>query len=242
MRAAELMEGVQTQVAPLRERVRNHPYLRALEDSQLGAAQLRPLVGELFLTVSSDLRSLASMVSRFGGCASASYFLDLLDGERAALQALPDLAASVGMGSAELMEYEPLAAAQAYSSYTAWLAAYASDAEIAAAFAVNFRNWSESGGRLGRALRLRYGLSADQAAFFALFADPDERFETRALDVIQAGLDRGVPERLVRRAPRLLQGYELMFWEALYEALHAAAAPSFSGRPGSSGEDADLRE
>jgi thiaminase len=223
MRAADVMEGVRTQLAPLRERVHSHPYLRTVEERRLGPAELRPLVGEHFLTVSNDLRSLALMVSRFGNEASAALLLDLLDGERAALQALPDLAASVGMESADLLAYEPLPGALAYSTYTAWLAAYASDAEIAAAFVVNFRNWSESGARLSRALRLHDGLSADQAAFFALFAEPNEDFEARALEVVEAGLDRGVPERLIRRAPRLLQGYGVMFWDALYEALQASS-------------------
>jgi pyrroloquinoline quinone (PQQ) biosynthesis protein C len=237
MRAADLMEGVRTQLVPLRDRVQSHPYLRGVENSRVRPAQLRPLVGEHFLTVSSDLRSLACMVGRFGDRASASLFLDLLDGERSALQALPALAASLGMDSADLLQYEPLPGAQAYSAYTAWLAAYASAAEIAAAFAVNFRNWSESGARLSRSLRLHYGLSADQTAFFALFAEPDQNFETRALEVVEAGLEEGVSERLVRRAPRLLQGYELMFWDALYSELHGASAAAAS-----SGEQADVGE
>lgn len=238
MSAAELIESVRNQLAPLRDRVQHHPYLRRVQESRLDPQQLQPLVAEQFLTVSSDLRSLAGMVSRFGGSPSAALFLDLLDGERAALQALPALAAAVGMGAGELEAYEPLAGARAYSTYTAWLAARASEAEIAAAFVVNFRNWSESGARLSRVLRGRYGLSGDQAAFFELFAEPDEEFEGRALDVVDAGLASGVPERLVRRAPRLLQTYEVMFWDALYEAL----GPPASGGSASGGEDADLPE
>ena len=40
-------------------------------------------------------------------------------------------------------------------------------------------------------------------------------FETPALAVIEAGLQRGVPERRIRRAARLLQGYELLYWDTL---------------------------
>ena len=62
-------------------------------------------------------------------------------------------------------------------------------------------------------------IKEEQVAFFELFADPAPEFEERALAVIDAGLARGVPERLVRRAPRLLQGYEVLFWDTLYEAV-----------------------
>ena len=39
-----------------------------------------------------------------------------------------------------------------------------------------------------------------------------------ALYVIQGGLDRGVAPALIHRAARLLQGYELMYWDAMAEA------------------------
>jgi pyrroloquinoline quinone (PQQ) biosynthesis protein C len=224
MRAAEVVQSVRTQLAPIRDRVRGHPYIRAAEDKRLELAQLRPFAGEQFLILSSDLRSMAQMVSRFGGDAHVDFFLDLLSGERAALQALPGLAGALGMGTEDLLEYEPLPGAQAYSAYTAWLAAYASNAEVAAAFVVNFGGWGENCGRLGRALRVQYSLSGDQAAFFELFAEPSEEFEGRALEVIDAGLETGVPEHLVRRAPRLLQGYEAMFWDTLYETLGPPSA------------------
>ena len=60
---------------------------------------------------------------------------------------------------------------------------------------------------------------------------PTEGFEGRALDVISGGLARGVSERLVRRAPRLLQGYELLYWDTLYWSLD----PLLGGGP----EDGD---
>jgi thiaminase len=238
MRAAEVVESVRMQLAPVRERVRAHPYLLAVEERRLSPAQLRPFVCEQFLILSSDLRSMAQMVSRFGGDGYVEFFLDLLGGERAALEALPMLATAFDLGTPDLLQYEPLPGAQSYSAYTAWLAAYGSDAEVAAAFAVNFQGWSEACARLGRALRGSYSLSGGQAAFFDLFADPNEDFEARAIQVIETGLQRGVPERLVRRAPRMLQGYEAMFWDTLYETLGPTSAPP----PAAAGEDADLAE
>jgi hypothetical protein len=105
----------------------------------------------------------------------------------------------------------------------AWLAAYASEAEVAAAYAINFSAWGENCGRLSRALMHHYHLSPAQVAFFDLFATPVAGFEERALGVIGDGLAHGVPERLIRRAARLLQSYELLYWDTLYSALELNA-------------------
>ncbi len=57
-----------------------------------------------------------------------------------------------------------------------------------------------------------------EVAFFDLFATPPSDFEEKALAVIQQGLDRGDNPNLVGRVVRLLQAYELMYWDALYRA------------------------
>jgi hypothetical protein len=71
-------------------------------------------------------------------------------------------------------------------------------------------------GRLSRILTDRFGLGEKEVAFFDLFANPPATFEANALNVIQHGLDRGIEPRLIQRAARLLQAYELMYWDTLY--------------------------
>jgi hypothetical protein len=215
MKAAELVKSIRADLAPTRDRLLEHPYVGAVQEKRLRLDQLRPLAGEQLHIISSDLRSVAQLVGRFGG----DFFLDVLSGERAALAALPALGTAFGMTGAELLGYEPLPGCQAYAAFMAWLAAYASDAEVSAAFVVNFRAWGENCQRLSRALRAGYGLSGDSVSFLDLFAETADDFEERALAVIDAGLLRGVPEVLIRRAPRFLQSYELLFWDTLYGAL-----------------------
>ena len=43
-------------------------------------------------------------------------------------------------------------------------------------------------------------------------------FEQEALSIIQNGIDRGVSTPLIYRAARMLQSYELMFWDAMASA------------------------
>jgi len=122
------------------------------------------------------------------------------------------------MSEDDLRAHEPMPGCQAYPAYVAWLAAYGSAADFAAAFLVNLPAWGSSCARMSAALKGKYGLSPEAVAFFDLFAAPAPEFEADSLRVIQAGLDRGVDLRGVARAARLIQAYELMFWDTLYEA------------------------
>jgi len=62
-----------------------------------------------------------------------------------------------------------------------------------------------------------YGSDAD-FAFFDMFAQPAPQFQEDSLRVIQDGLDRGLDPRGMARAACLIQAYELMYWNSLYDA------------------------
>jgi hypothetical protein len=89
--------------------------------------------------------------------------------------------------------------------------------------------WGRNCGRLARGLLARYGLRDSDVAFFELFAGEAPGFETAALGVIQAGLDRGVEPAAIRDAARLLQSYELMYWDALLAATSLGTATGQRG-------------
>ncbi len=219
------MEQAQTLVIQLREEIADiearlaaHPWIGAAEaggltrnDLALFAAQQRRIIG-------SDLRSVALLVHRFGTTASGRFFEESLRTEAAALDALDGLVDALGLDASALANIAPLAGAQAYTHFVAWLAAYGSDAEFAAAFLVNLPAWGKNCGRLAKALRARYDMDDRAVAFFDLFAGEAPGFIESALVVIQAGLDRGVAPAAIRHAARLLQQYELMFWDTLETA------------------------
>ena len=209
--AETLIDEIRADLSPVRDQLLTHAYVAAVEEGLIQLEQLRPFACEQHAIISSDLRSVAHLVSRFG----PDLFLDVLGGEHAALQALGTFATALELTAADLEAYEPLPGAHAYAAYMAWLGAHGSDAEVAAAYLVNFPAWGESCARLSRALTGRYGLTPDQVRFFDLFAEPDGGFEENARRVIAAGLERGVSERRIRRAARLLQGYELLYWDTL---------------------------
>ena len=214
--AQALVHTIQEALQPMEQRLRQHAYLHALEEGRLTPSQLRYFVGEQSSIIPSDLRSIALLISRCAAPASQQFFRAVLDGEAAALEALEPLATAVGMAPADLAAYEPTLGAQAYSAYLAWLCLYGSEAEVAAALSVNFAAWGATCGRMAQVLRQRYGWQEAAVQFFTQFAAAPPDVSLPALMVIETGLQRGVEARRIVRAARMLQGYELMFWDTLY--------------------------
>jgi hypothetical protein len=210
--ARKLVADLRADLKPVDDQIANAPFVAALEKGQVPLSALRAFAGEQYNILRSDLRSNAHMVSRFGGQSYGQYFLDLTTGEAEARKLLLDFARALGMTERDLRAYEPRPGAQAYPSYAAWLAFYGSEADIAAAYLLNFPVFGANTGRMAVALRDRYGLSARATAFFDYFAFLPPSFETDSLKVIQAGLDHGASERDIRRSARLLQAYEKDFW------------------------------
>jgi pyrroloquinoline quinone (PQQ) biosynthesis protein C len=147
--------------------------------------------------------------------ASQQFFRAVLDGEAAALETLEPLATAVGMVPADRDAYEPTPGAQACSAYLAWLGLYGSEAEVAAALSVNFAAWGANCRRMAQALRQRYGWQEEAVRFFTQFATAPSDVSPQAVAVIETGLAQGVGTHHIIRAARMVQEYELMFWDTL---------------------------
>ncbi len=216
--APELVAAIRGDLTEVGEKLTRHPYLAALEAKRFEADRLKLFTGEQHQIVNSDLRSISLLVNRNAHLPSRDYLLGLLHGEAAALSDLPALASALGMSAVDLRDYEPLPGCQVYPAYVAWLALYGSDADFASAFLVNLPAWGSACARMSLALRLQYELPPGATAFLDAFARGVPEFEAESLKVVQDGLDRGLDPRDMARSARLLQTYELVFWDTLYEA------------------------
>lgn len=193
----------------MEQQLRAHRYLAAVEQGAVPDASLRAFAGEQGLIVASDRRSFAQLAARFPEPPAGDFFLDLAQGEGEALALLAGFAASVGGGT-----HEPLPGCQAYPAYVSWLALNGGRADVALAFLVNLDAWGEACRRMADALDARYDVS-----FFEFFAHPPADFAERALAVAEQGLAAGERPEHARRAARLLQAYELLYWDTLADAL-----------------------
>lgn len=219
MTAAELVEQTQRELAPTAEAIRSHRFLDRLRAGEVPDERLRAIAGEQHAIVSSDRRSFAQLAARFPAGLAGEFFLGMAGGEGLALDKLRGLAGWLGLTEDDLLAYEPRPGAQAYPSFVAWLALNGSRADVVLAFLANLAAWGENCRQVAAALRESYGAGDEAVAFFDFFATPPEDFEPRALAVLEEGLAAGDSPVLARRATRLLQAYELSFWDALAEGL-----------------------
>jgi thiaminase len=211
-----LLREIKDLLRPLEEKILQHPYLADLEGKKIGREKLKYFVGEQHHIISSDLRSVGLLLSRHGLPPRREFFWMVLQGEVEALKALDQFASALGVSAQELEGYEPLPEAQAYKAYMAWLSLYGNAAEAAGAFLANFPAWGANCGRMKKALMEGYGFKGKDLYFLELFSTPVADFEEKARLVIDDGISHGVKPKAIKEASRMLQGYELMFWDALH--------------------------
>jgi thiaminase len=209
MDAAALLAVVRAELGPVERRLAEHRYLAELEAGRVPVESLRAFAGEQLAIITSDRRSFEHLAQRFPQAPAGDLFRKMAAGEAEALQLLEPFAAAVGLAD----DYEPLPGCQAYPAYVAWLALNGSPADVALAFLANLESWGRNCARMRDALRPRYG--TDAVAFFDFFAAPPAGFEQRALALIVTG-----DQASARRAARLLQAYELLYWDTLADGLH----------------------
>jgi hypothetical protein len=212
---AELLDSFARDLRPVEELIRSHSFVAAAESGRAPSEALRAFAAEQDAVLRSDHQSFLHLAKRFGRDPSGSFFERMAAGELEALEHLGRLATALELDAEALATYRHQAGAQAYPAFVAWLALQGSRLDVALAFLVNLDAWGASCVRLGRALREHYGLDAGATGFFAYFAPPGPELRGQLLDVAAAGLADGDDPTAARRAARLLQAYELLFWDSL---------------------------
>ncbi|HBL28466.1 MAG TPA: transcriptional regulator [Acidobacteria bacterium] len=223
-KARRLVAQIRVDLAGVENQIRNVPFVAQVEAGTASLDKIAAVAAEEYSIIHSDLNSFTQMAARWDTPQGSHFFGDLAFGETLALPLLLDFAGNVGLTEADLAAYEPRPAAQTYPSRVAWIASNADRASAAASFLVNFGVFGENMARVRDALVEVYGFRLDEIEFFSFFAEPIPGFEEDAIEVIAAGLQEGACPRDVRRSARLLQAYELDFWQV-------ASAPPGSPLP-----------
>ena len=217
VKARALVLQIRSDLAAVEDEIRNAPFLSAVEAGTVSVEQIAAVAAEEYSIIRSDLRSFAHMAERWDTPHGSHFFGDLAEGEALSLPLLLDFGTHVGLDEQALAAYEPRPKGQTFPSRVAWIAANADRASAAASFLVNFGVFGENMARMRAALISVYGFAPEDIEFFTFFAEPIPGFEEDALEVIAAGLLEGACPRDVRRSARLLQAYELDFWQAAAE-------------------------
>ncbi|MFG2223265.1 transcriptional regulator [Streptomyces sp. NPDC048644] len=167
--------------------------------------------------IASDRLSFRHLTHRADGDPPVAAFFELLaDGETLALERLAALADACGLTPSDLDGYQPRAGCQAYPSYAARLALGAEPVDVVIALTANFAAWGHYCAAVARSMRTHYAFPDAACGFFDFFAKPAPELDERALAAVQHGLDTGQARPVAaQRQGRLLQAYELMFWNSL---------------------------
>ena len=220
--ADRLLQEVRQELATMERR--NH-FVELVAEGSAPRERLAALACEELLIVPSDRRSFAFLAARFPEAPAGELFLSLAQGEGVALSHLGAFARALGLDASTISSYEPRAGCQAYTAYVAWLALNGSRSQVAVALLANLDAWGSFCAAVAAGLRRHYGLDDDAVGFFDFFASPPPGFLELGLAVVQSGLDAGEAPEASRRAARLLQHYELAFWDALAEGLTGEGSP-----------------
>lgn len=231
MKGLELIQRLRNEDFNLQteKKLENHPYVVASEAGALTLAQKRAFCYEQYAIQRSDAISFASLAGHTGFCPKSltgvtapkgndkDLFQFLLGGELYAATLLLDHAKALGINTEdELSSYKCSALAQAYPSYWARMAQEGARAAGAAACAVNFTAWGKMCQRL---MNARDGDQEEGMEFIKFFATPIENLDEMAAAVIDQEEERQqLDYEEVARHVRLLQEYELLFWDACYAA------------------------
>jgi hypothetical protein len=216
-KARRLVSQIRADLAGVEDQIRSVQFVADVEAGTASVEQIAAVVAEEYSIIRSDLNSFTQMAARWDTPQGSHFFGDLAFGEALALPLVLDFAANVGLSEADLAAYEPRPKGQTYPSRVAWIASNADRASAAASFLVNFGVFGENMARVRDALLNVYGFAPTEVEFFSFFAEPIPGFEDDAIEVIAAGLQEGACPRDVRRSARLLQAYELDFWQAASE-------------------------
>jgi thiaminase len=217
MLAGDLVEDIRADLASVEQAIRSARFIEALAEGTVGEEGLRAIAGEQRRIIASDRRSFAQLATRFASSPAHEWLLSMEQGESEALALLDGYVGWLALDEDWFGRHEPSPRAQAYPAFVAWLALNGSVGAVTVAFLANLAAWGENCAAVAAALRDAYGAGDAAVAFFEFFAAPPPGFREDTLAVAQAGLDAGDDPREIRHAARLLQAYELQFWDALAE-------------------------
>jgi hypothetical protein len=86
--AHQLIKTIRNELRPLEDKIIHHRYLEALEATRVAPQHLRIFAEQQHHIIVSDLRSVATLLSRHGDLPSRPYLLGLLQGENTAWRCL----------------------------------------------------------------------------------------------------------------------------------------------------------
>ena len=209
------------------EKLRSHPLILAAETGTLNLHCIQRFVYEQFYVVRSDMASLKQGLKAHGDTSPAyqEFFEFFLSGEIHLKELHTKLAHALSISEQDMEAFEPSPLCQAYPSKFCQLVSQSDPSVVAIAFSVNFPAWGKICGRFKSALLANYsqklGLNEGNLEFLSYCAEPIDCLDSLVDKVADASrnllqYDIDILYKEIKDAVRLLQEYEVMFWDGVY--------------------------
>ncbi|MEM3832640.1 MAG: TenA family transcriptional regulator [Thermoprotei archaeon] len=212
MKAEDLIQIIRDELKSVNQLILNHKFIIDAENGELPLAAFKTFVSQEYYIVYHDARSLALMASGARYYDEFEFFLELSKSDGDALKLLEKMGKSLGLDVLSLKNVKVIPEAVAYTHYLAWLALYGNPGMQAIALIINLPVWGSNCKKLSNALKNKYGIN--ETGFLDLFAQPYGESETKGAKIIERYLD-DVED--LKNVSRIIQKYELMFWDAIYK-------------------------
>jgi thiaminase/transcriptional activator TenA len=199
---------------PLRQALLYHPLWTGIEDGSLPRERLRLFALQDWWLVREAYRLDALAVAAVSDLDVQELLLAKLLPKVGGYKLLLRFGAAFGLSRDDFDSVEPLAGCMALTNFFYWMLAYGSPEEKLASVSASEDIFIQICARVGPALQQKYGLSAEQVAFFTAH-DELGTHVTPVDEVLLTRYDTPVERQRITRAVRLSHEFELLFYNTI---------------------------
>ncbi len=207
------------ELEPLRQRLLYHPLWTGIEAGTVQGETLRVFALQDWWLVREAYRLDALAVVGMSDLDMQDLLLAKLVPKIGAYKLLLRFGEALGLSRADFDAVEPLAGCMALTNFFYWMLAYGSAPEKIAAVSASEDIFIQICIRVGPALMHKYGMSAEQVAFFTAHDEIGAKV-TPIDDILLARYDTPEDRRRITRAVRLSHEFELLFYDTVMAAFY----------------------
>lgn len=212
--ALDLLQEIQRRLAP---RDDDNRFVPLVTRGRAPKAALAALGVEELAIIDIDRRAFLFLAARSTHPAGIEFYTNLSQGETIALSKLPAYIAACGWGPDDIANYQPRSGCRTYPGYGSLLALNGDPVAVSLAMLANFAAFGRYCSAMAAALRARYDFDDEACGFFDFFATDTPELQALGLASVRDALAEGRDLGKAFEYARLLQDYELEFWNTLAE-------------------------
>jgi len=209
MQPLEFLEKLRYELQDLNQKILRHKFIEELSEGKLSIEKIKYFLVQQNYIARRDAKALAIMYSR-SDYPENDFFLKLLVSHQEAIKNLEISLEKLGLKEQEIM---PNPKAIAFTHFFFNIAYFNSLPEQIIAILINFPIFIENINKIGKLLNEKYGIYLP----FLVEAKWDRELEFMALKILEKyDLEKN---KDIKDIARLIQEYELQFWDAVYEVI-----------------------